>query len=133
MPAWCEPSTDPILAPRRQCLQTGASLLLCLAWGDCGAQEQDLTPPRLELNTASRAELESLPGLGPSLVGQLLAARSQSPFIDWQDLARRVRGMGPKLQARLSDAGLRINGQPLDGAKAEPPAAPVTATSSPRR
>ncbi len=121
MPAWCGPSTE----PRRQCLRVGVGLLLCLAWRFGGAQGQDLTPPPLELNTASRAELESLPGLGPSLAGQLIEMRAQSTFRDWQDLALRVRGMGPKLQARLSGAGLRINGLPLPGTHPQPPA-PVT-------
>lgn len=124
MPAWCGLSTE----PRRQCLRAGLGLLLGLAWCRGSAQEQDLTPPLLELNTASRAELESLPGVGPSLAGQLLTVRAQSGFRDWQDLARRVRGMGPKLQARLSGAGLRINGLPLPGAHLQPP---VPATSMP--
>ncbi|MGM9515690.1 ComEA family DNA-binding protein [Roseateles sp. DB2] len=82
-----------------------------MAWTAAGGQ--DLTPTPLDLNRASRAELESLPGLGPSLVGRMLAAREQAPFQDWQDLARRVKGMGPRMMDRLSAAGLRIQGQAL--------------------
>ena len=38
-----------------------------------------LAQAEVEVNTATRAELESLPGLGPALVQRLLAAR---PFKD---------------------------------------------------
>ncbi len=69
----------------------------------------------LELNSASRAQLEALPGLGPQLVDRLLLARQQAPFSSWSDLQRRVRGIGPRLAARLSAAGLRIEGQALPG------------------
>lgn len=111
MPAWCAPSTERMGRARRQFLVCGAGLALGLA--GAGALGQDLTPTLLELNQASRAELESLPGLGPSLVGLMLAAREQAPFRDWQDLARRVKGMGPRMMGRLSAAGLRIQGQAL--------------------
>jgi len=77
-----------------------ASLLALPAWA------QDPTP--LELNSASRAELESLTGIGPELAERLLAAR---PFKDWQDLRRRVAGIGPKLAAKLSAQGLRVQGR----------------------
>ncbi len=66
----------------------------------------------LEANQASRAELESLPGLGPSLVETLLNARAQAPFSDWVDLRRRVQGLGPKTALKLSALGLRVNGLP---------------------
>ncbi len=128
MPAWCEPSIEPSAGLRRRRF-LGAAAALGLAVSS--ALGQDLTPhtpPPLELNTASRAELESLPGLGPSLVGLMLAARQQAPFQDGQDLARRVKGMGPKMRARLSAAGLRINGQPLDAA----PAGRLRPASSPQ-
>ena len=119
MPAWCEPSIESSGLPRRRLLGAGAAAFLGPA---CSfALGQDLTPrtpPPLELNAASRAELESLPGLGPSLVALMLAARQQAPFQDGQDLARRVKGMSPRMRARLSAAGLRINGQPLDASPA---------------
>lgn len=64
--------------------------------------------PAVEVNTASRAELESLPGLGPALVQRLLAAR---PFTDWADLMRRVPGIKASMARKLSAAGLRVAGQ----------------------
>ncbi len=64
----------------------------------------------VELNTASRAQLESVPGIGPQLAERLLAAR---PFADWADALRRVKGLGRASAQRLSAQGLRVNGQPL--------------------
>ncbi len=62
----------------------------------------------VEANTATRAELESLPGLGPALVQRLLAAR---PFKDWTDLTRRVPGVKAAMARKLSATGLRVAGQ----------------------
>lgn len=64
----------------------------------------------VEVNTATRAALESLPGVGPALAKRLLDAR---PFRDWPDLMRRVPGVKAATARRLSDAGLRVAGQPF--------------------
>jgi competence protein ComEA len=72
----------------------------------------------VEANTATRADLESLPGLGPALVQRLLAAR---PFADWADLMRRVSGVKAATAKKLSAAGLRVGGAPFaSGAGSEP-------------
>ena len=63
-------------------------------------------PELLELNDATRAQLESLQGLGPSLTEKILLARRKAPFHDWNDLRRRVRGVGTKLATKLSSQGL---------------------------
>ncbi|CAM3750722.1 helix-hairpin-helix domain-containing protein [Roseateles saccharophilus] len=49
------------------------------AWLLWAAALPALAQAEVEANTASRAQLESLPGLGPALVQRLLAAR---PFTD---------------------------------------------------
>jgi competence protein ComEA len=54
---------------------------------------------RVSLNEASRAELQSLPGIGPALADRIVAAR---PFHALDDL-RRVRGIGPVTMRRLRD------------------------------
>lgn len=66
--------------------------------------------PTVEANTASRAELESLPGLGPALVQRLLDGR---PFKDWADLLQRVPGVRTATARKLSAAGLRVAGAPF--------------------
>ena len=82
-------------------------------------------PASVELNEASRAELESLPGIGPELAARLLAARAQARFADWAELRRRVKGLGESGARRLSAHGLRINGLPFTepAAAASAPAA----------
>lgn len=123
MRAWCALSTEPGPTSRRRLLLGVTALLsghLVLA-----TPAQDLTPPTLDVNRADRAELESLPGLGPGLVSQLLLQRQQAAFTDWRDLERRVRGLGPRLQRRLSDAGLRVQGRALDRLAPIAPMAPM--------
>jgi len=63
-----------------------------------------------DVNQASQAELESLPGIGPGLSGRILGERQQGPFKDWADLLRRVKGLGGASAARLSAAGLTVQG-----------------------
>lgn len=56
---------------------------------------------RINVNTASPAELEKLPGVGPKLAGKIVVARQQKPFTSPQDL-ERVPGIGPKLRQKLA-------------------------------
>ena len=81
-------------------------LLLCMV-GPAAAQGE------VDVNTARRAQLESVPGLGPALVQRMLAAR---PFKDWADLMHRVPGIKAATARKLSAAGLRVAGQPFASA-----------------
>ncbi len=67
----------------------------------------------LEINTATRAELERLQGLGVATTERILQARSERPFADWDDLAARVAGIGGKRAGQLHRQGLTVNGRPL--------------------
>jgi competence ComEA-like helix-hairpin-helix protein len=56
---------------------------------------------RLDLNSATRADLETLPGVGASLAGRIDAYRSaHGPFRSGDEL-RQVPGFGDKLVAGL--------------------------------
>ena len=58
---------------------------------------------KININTATRAELELLPGIGPSLAERIIAERDRSgPFTRIEDLGR-VRGIGSKTIDRLRD------------------------------
>ncbi|MGB3533248.1 MAG: DUF655 domain-containing protein [Microcoleaceae cyanobacterium] len=57
-------------------------------------------PLKLNLNTATQAELEALPGIGPKLAERIIAARKQKPFSSWEDLDQ-VSGIGEKLLEKL--------------------------------
>lgn len=56
----------------------------------------------LNVNTATQAELELLPEVGPSLAKAIVAYRdAHGPFVKVEDLDR-VKGIGPKVLARIS-------------------------------
>jgi len=67
----------------------------------------------VEVNTATRAQLEQLPGLGVAMTERILQARGERPFADWDDLAARVAGIGGKRAEQLHRQGLTVNGKPL--------------------
>jgi competence protein ComEA len=64
----------------------------------------------IDINKASQAELEALPGVGPALATRMLDERKKSPFKDWADLVQRVRGVGDGSAAKLSKGGLTVGG-----------------------
>jgi competence protein ComEA len=58
---------------------------------------------RLDLNAATPAELEALPGIGPALAGRIVDYRgSHGPFRDVRELLN-VSGVGEKTLARFAD------------------------------
>jgi competence protein ComEA len=67
----------------------------------------------LEINAATRAQLEQLPGLGVAMTERILQARGERPFADWDDLAARVPGIRGKRAEQLHRQGLTVNGRPL--------------------
>ncbi len=64
----------------------------------------------VDANLASRAELETIKGIGPAMAGKILAARQSGSFKSWGDLVDRVAGVGPASAARLSSGGLTVAG-----------------------
>jgi competence protein ComEA len=54
----------------------------------------------IDVNHATAAELQRLPGIGPKLAQRILETREQQPFRSVEDL-RRVRGIGVKTLERL--------------------------------
>lgn len=77
----------------------------------------------MDIESARELDLDGLRGLGPATTRQILHERERAPFRDWADLQRRVRGLGPQTAARLSAQGLRVQGQPYEGANTAPAAA----------
>lgn len=61
-------------------------------------REAPSTPPKVDLNRASLAEIEALPGIGPKTAAEILSRR---PFESLEDLGR-VPGIGPRSLDRLS-------------------------------
>ncbi|WP_299412283.1 phospholipase D-like domain-containing protein [Acaryochloris sp. IP29b_bin.148] len=83
---------------QRQCgpQLTAASIPFSLPSAPPSPQTSSL----VNLNTASQAELEKLPGIGPKLASRIIQARQQRSFTSLADLDR-VPGVGPKLLETL--------------------------------
>lgn len=67
----------------------------------------------VEVNTANQAELEAVRGVGVAMSTLILEERGKAAFKDWADFAGRVPGVGGRNAARLSAAGLTVNGAAL--------------------
>jgi len=63
---------------------------------------QTTSPSQLiNLNTATKEELNSLPGVGPKLSDRILQARQEKPFTSLEDL-KRVSGIGESKLRKLA-------------------------------
>ena len=77
---------------------------------------------QVDVNKADVAALDGVKGVGPSMSKAIIEERTKNgDFKDWADFQKRVKGVGDKRAAKLSQAGLQVNGQPKAGA---PMAAP---------
>ena len=75
------------------------------SWAGGGSEraagDPSAPPAALPLNQASAADLEALPGIGPVLARRIIDHRERfGPFRSLEEL-RAVRGVGPRLMARL--------------------------------
>lgn len=69
----------------------------------------------VDANKADQAALSSIKGIGPTTSQAILDARKKDGnFKDWNDLQKRVKGIGEKRSEKLSKAGLTVNGMPKD-------------------
>jgi len=78
----------------------------------------------IDANTATQAQLETVPGIGPAIAARILAARAAGPYRDVADLAARVRGIGEASARRMVGGGLMVAGArpgPPPAAEASPP------------
>lgn len=67
---------------------------------------------QVEVNKADQAALDGVKGIGPKMSTVILDERKKGgDFKDWTDLESRVKGVGEKSAAKLSEAGLTVNGQ----------------------
>ena len=79
----------------------------------------------VEINKADLATLDGVKGIGPSLSKSIMEERKKGDFKDWADFEKRVKGVKEKKAAKLSEAGLRINGQPAGKGSAAPTGKPA--------
>ena len=80
----------------------------------------------VEANKATQGELEGISGIGPSISASIVAERRKGDFKDWNDLFKRVHGVGDRSAAKFSAGGMTVNGKPYGGsAHVEPTGAPA--------
>lgn len=82
---------------------------------------------QVDVNKADAAALDGVKGIGPAKTKAILDERKKGEFKDWADLEQRVKGIGGKNAAKLSAAGLVVNGKSMEGAPAV--ASPASKTS----
>lgn len=71
-----------------------------------GRKESGVSAPQspaapVDLDRATRAELETLPGIGPTLAGRIIANRDSLGSFGSMDALCGVKGIGPVLTERL--------------------------------
>lgn len=74
----------------------------------------------VNVNAATDEQLQQIKGIGPKTAALILEERERGgPFMDFQDLQERVKGIGAKRAQSLQQEGLTIQG----GAQAAQPTA----------
>lgn len=77
----------------------------------------------VDVNTATVAELDGVNGIGPSMSAKILDERNKGSFKDWNDFVNRVKGIRQSKAAKLSAAGMTVNGLAYAPAEAKTDAA----------
>jgi competence protein ComEA len=91
---------DHVRVPSRDDTHAGASALAG-AGGPSGVGGSGASGP-VDINTATQAQLEDLPGIGPATAQKIIAAREEAPFAAVEEL--RTRGvLGEKTFAKLRE------------------------------
>jgi competence protein ComEA len=89
----------------------------------------------VDVNKGSEAELDGIKGIGPATSKQIMAERKKAEFKNWDDLISRVKGLGDKTAAKLSEGGLTVGGASYkpaaDVKKAAAAPAPAPAAAAP--
>jgi len=75
---------------------------------------------QVDVNKADAAALDGVKGVGPSMSKMILDERAKGEFKDWADFQTRIKGVKGKKAMKLSEAGLTVNGKPMDAAAAKP-------------
>lgn len=102
-------------AAERQAISAKLDVALAAlqAGADQADQPQTDEPVGADINSATYDELLTVGGIGPVKAGAIIAERDASGgglFTSWQDLQRRVSGIGPGTVADMQASGARIGG-----------------------
>lgn len=64
----------------------------------------------VDVNKGSAADLDGIKGIGPATSKVIMSERQKAEFKNWDDLISRVKGLGDKTAAKLSEGGLTVGG-----------------------
>ncbi|MBV6303859.1 helix-hairpin-helix domain-containing protein [Candidimonas humi] len=85
----------------------------------------------VDVNVATQAQLESVRGIGPKTAQVILEERARGGrFESFEDLAERVKGIGPKKAVTLQASGLTVGAGVASAAAAGSAAAPSRPASA---
>ena len=94
------PDADLATVNLARVLTDGEQLVVPVAGEPVAASAAAVADGLVDLNSASAAELEELPGVGPVLAGRIVEHRTEQPFTTVDELDD-VAGIGPALLADL--------------------------------
>ncbi|MGH8853791.1 MAG: ComEA family DNA-binding protein [Telluria sp.] len=94
------------------------------------AASTSLAFAQVDVNKADAAALDGVKGVGPGMSKLILDERAKGEFKDWADFQQRIKGVKGKKAMKLSEAGLMVNGQALEGAAARPAGAKAEKTAA---
>lgn len=80
---------------------TLALIVLTFSWAF--AEAPAAAGPRLNINTASQAELEGLPRIGPKIAREIIDFRTKNGAFKKIEEIMKVKGVGEKLFNQLKD------------------------------
>lgn len=67
-------------------------------------KSDSLTPSKVDINTATQIELESLPGIGPGRAADIIAYRQEYGAFDTIEDIQKVPGIGPGLYETIQSS-----------------------------
>jgi competence protein ComEA len=73
----------------------------------------------VDVNKATATELDAVKGIGPTMSKRITDERKKGDFKSWEDFISRVKGIGEKSAAKLSEDGLTVKGETFKKASKE--------------
>lgn len=67
-----------------------------------GAADQQSVGDKININTATLEQLDTLPGIGPSYANAIIVYRQQQPFVTIEEI-KNIKGIGEKTFEKLVD------------------------------
>lgn len=85
----------------------------------------------VDVNSADAAQLDTINGIGPAIAGKIVAERKNGNFKNWGDFVSRISGIGEKSAAKLSEAGLTVNGSSFNSISSKADNMTITKPATP--